>query len=304
MDQETWDEMISQSFNASLIHFRSYMDYHQDRFHDDSVMIYLDTQLVAVFPATSSDYKVISHSGLTFGGLIFCQVLEVQYILRIFDALKKHYELKGITRIKITGAPEFYWTSKIAFDNFQIAAKKASFNECDDKIYHTLSLPTKIQDRGKRWGIKLAQANNLNMRLSNDYKGFWENLLIPNLQDRHNAKPTHSLEEIVLLANRFPSNIELHVVYRDEEMMAGAVTYAHGQVIHVQYTASSPVGRKFRAVDLLYQDIIQQASSNFKFLSMGISTDPKTGQANKGLVKWKESWGAVGYCSKAWYIDI
>ncbi|MCI6404225.1 MAG: GNAT family N-acetyltransferase, partial [Prevotella sp.] len=32
--QQSWDEFVARSRNATFLHYRDYMDYHSNRFHD------------------------------------------------------------------------------------------------------------------------------------------------------------------------------------------------------------------------------------------------------------------------------
>ena len=50
---------------------RYYMNYHQDRFEDHSLMIFKEDRLVAVFPANQREKIVQSHGGLSYGGLVY-----------------------------------------------------------------------------------------------------------------------------------------------------------------------------------------------------------------------------------------
>ena len=46
-----WDEFVQESKNATFLFFRNYMDYHSDRFIDNSLMVYdKNDQLFALLP--------------------------------------------------------------------------------------------------------------------------------------------------------------------------------------------------------------------------------------------------------------
>ena len=44
---------------------RGYMDYHSDRFIDNSLMFYEDDKLIALMPASKHGNELRSHGGLT-----------------------------------------------------------------------------------------------------------------------------------------------------------------------------------------------------------------------------------------------
>ena len=63
-----WDSFISVSKNSTFLFKRDFMDYHSDKFKDNSLLIYKNSKLVALFPLNIADGKVYSHQGLTYGG--------------------------------------------------------------------------------------------------------------------------------------------------------------------------------------------------------------------------------------------
>ena len=70
-DKDSWNQFVSESKNGTFLFNRNYIDYHNDRFVDFSVIIYSDNKIIALFPASiSSPNRVVSHGGLTYGGVI------------------------------------------------------------------------------------------------------------------------------------------------------------------------------------------------------------------------------------------
>ena len=57
--------------NSTFLFHRDFMDYHQDRFDDYSLLIFKKEKLIAVFPANKIDEILYSHQGLSYGGLVF-----------------------------------------------------------------------------------------------------------------------------------------------------------------------------------------------------------------------------------------
>lgn len=50
-DKEVWNAYVEHARNATFLLNRSYMDYHSDRFHDHSLMIFHNNKLYALLPA-------------------------------------------------------------------------------------------------------------------------------------------------------------------------------------------------------------------------------------------------------------
>jgi hypothetical protein len=60
--------IYKQSQNATFL-FIDFMEYHEERFHDYSLLIFLRKIIIAVLPANRVSDTVYSHQGLTYGGL-------------------------------------------------------------------------------------------------------------------------------------------------------------------------------------------------------------------------------------------
>ena len=65
-----WDCFIANSRNGTFLFFRNYMDYHSDRFIDNSLLFRYKGKLIAVLPANREGDVLWSHQGLTYGGLV------------------------------------------------------------------------------------------------------------------------------------------------------------------------------------------------------------------------------------------
>ena len=69
-DKEVWNAYVEHARNATFLLNRSYMDYHSDRFHDHSLMIFHNNKLYALLPANEDGDVFYSHQGLTYAGLL------------------------------------------------------------------------------------------------------------------------------------------------------------------------------------------------------------------------------------------
>ena len=67
---EEWNQFVALSKNGFFMFDRNYMDYHKDRFIDNSLMFYdAKDNLIAILPANISNNILYSHQGLSFGGI-------------------------------------------------------------------------------------------------------------------------------------------------------------------------------------------------------------------------------------------
>ena len=81
----TWDNFVGNSKNGTFLFYRDYMEYHQDRFCDQSLLIFKKDKLIGLFPANKrSDGTVSSHDGLTYGGLVTDKNMSISLALDVF----------------------------------------------------------------------------------------------------------------------------------------------------------------------------------------------------------------------------
>ena len=53
---DTWNAFVKNSKQGTFLFDRRYMDYHADRFHDHSLMIWQNSRLMALLPANGLRY--------------------------------------------------------------------------------------------------------------------------------------------------------------------------------------------------------------------------------------------------------
>lgn len=292
--QVLWNQFIASAENSSFLFDRNFMDYHADRFKDHSVMLFEGQELIAVLPANESDNLIYSHQGLTYGGLVFKKMSEISddFFEKCLSCIFKYYHEKGFKSLIYKEMPFFYQTFKINLDRL----KPIQLFQKDIGAVIDLRGDFRFSYLRKR-SIKKALNNSL-LSIQNfenqliELEKFWNELLIPNLKNKYNLRPTHTLEEITLLANRFPHNIKLYSVYCQKEMVAGTLVFENKKVAHCQYIASNSLGKSLKASDLLFNFLITQHYKDFRYFSFGISNWHGTSTINHNLLAWKLSWGA------------
>ena len=289
-EQPIWDDFIDNSKNGTFMLKRGYMDYHSDRFIDNSLMFYEDDKLIALMPASKHGNELRSHGGLTYGGIITNKKMTAQKMLDIFDEMKKHLTECNITKLIYKCVPCIYHNYPADEDLYALFRNNAKLIRRD--ISTTIFLPEKIKfsDLRKR-GAKKALKNGLLVKESHDFKTYIA-LLASVLNLHHDTKPVHTAEELELLASRFPEQIRLFAAFdRDEKMYAGVVIFDTTQTVHAQYIANSEEGREIGALDLVLDYLINVYAINKKYFDFGISTEDAGRYLNNGLIFQKEGFG-------------
>lgn len=298
-DKELWNSFVSKARNATFLFDRNYMDYHADRFDDNSFMFYHKGKLKAVLPANVAGDTLYSHQGLTYGGLLLDKKATVEDVLECFDSLNSWLRENGISKVVYKALPWIYQQYPSQEDLYALTWKcKAQLISRD--IASTIVVDNKLKfAESRKSGIRKALSLNIEVGESNDVDGFWH-VLEDNLGNRYNAKPVHTASEIKLLMSRFPNSIKLYVAKMNGEIVGGALIYVTPQVVHTQYISASVEGKKHGALDLLFDYIINKVYANCRYFDFGKSTEQGGAYLNEPLIFQKEGFGGRGVCYD-WY---
>lgn len=298
-DKELWNSFVSKARNATFLFDRNYMDYHADRFDDNSFMFYHKGKLKAVLPANVAGDTLYSHQGLTYGGLLLDKKATVEDVLECFDSLNSWLRENGISKVVYKALPWIYQQYPSEEDLYALTWKcKAQLISRD--IASTIVIDNKLKfAESRKSGIRKALSLNIEVGESNDVDGFWH-VLEDNLGNRYNAKPVHTANEMKLLMSRFPNNIRLYVAKMNGEIVGGTLIYVTPQVVHTQYISASVEGKKHGALDLLFDYIINKVYANCRYFDFGKSTEQGGAYLNEPLIFQKEGFGGRGVCYD-WY---
>ena len=303
-NHQTWNEFVKQSRQGTFLFDRNYMVYHQDRFHDHSLMIYYKDKLYALLPANEvvsasnneiPQKELVSHQGLTYGGLLTCNKMTAELTCETFEAIGNYLKQEGFSKLTYKAIPWIYHKIPSEEDLYAlIHVGKASLSARE--ISTTILLQNKLRfSEQRRRGVNKAKKNSLIIRQSSqeDVFAFW-NILNNNLQQKYHTRPVHSNEELQLLMSRFPENIIGYSVLKDAEVIAGTIIFITPQVIHTQYIGASEKGKEEGALDLLFDYLINQKKWNAPYFDFGKSTEDRGNYLNTNLIHQKEGFGGRG----------
>lgn len=298
-DKELWNSFVNKARNATFLFDRNYMDYHADRFDDNSFMFYHKGKLKAVLPANVAGDTLYSHQGLTYGGLLLDKKATVEDVLECFDSLNSWLRENGISKVVYKALPWIYQQYPSEEDLYALTWKcKAQL--ISRNIASTIVIDNKLKfAESRKSGIRKALSLNIEVGESNDVDGFWH-VLEDNLGNRYNAKPVHTSNEMKLLMSRFPNNIRLYVAKMNGEIVGGTLIYVTPQVVHTQYISASVEGKKHGALDLLFDYIINKVYANCRYFDFGKSNEQGGAYLNEPLIFQKEGFGGRGVCYD-WY---
>jgi len=301
-DKHLWNEFIASAKNATFLFNRDFMDYHKERFEDYSLLCFKKGSLVAVFPANHSEEKLYSHQGLTYGGLIIHSKTKLEEYVLVFEATLKYLTKNKINQLFLKELPVIYTTEPSGEFEYIQFLLKASIIRVD--VSSTIKKGNNISiSNNRKEGFKRALKHGLRVIEENEMDAFWNEILIPNLKEKHNASPVHSLGEIAQLKRDFPKNIRQFNVYDNDILVAGTTVFETDKVVHSQYISGNVDKSKLGSLDFLHHYLISDIFKDKAFFDFGISTENHGKSINKGLLFWKEGFGARTTTYKTYKIE-
>jgi hypothetical protein len=302
-DKDVWDNFVQNSKNGTFLFERNFMEYHEDRFIDYSLMIFKDEELFAVLPANlSSQNEVFSHSGLTYGGIVLGKEVRLNLYLVLFREILSFLNLMGIDILKLKLLPIFYSNIPSQENIYALFLVGARIFRVDTSL--TILQEEKLSYQSRRIrSIKKVQKLNYSIANGNDFKVFWNDILEPNLMSRFGNKPVHSLAEIELLAEKFPKNISQVNIFVNDKIVAGATIFETKYVAHAQYISASDYGRESGAIDELFNYMITELYNKKKYFDFGICNEQDGKFLNHGLLDWKEGFGGRTFTHEFYEIN-
>jgi len=285
-----WNAFVSSSSNATFLFHRDFMEYHSDRFEDYSLLVFEDEKLISIFPANRVENTVFSHQGLTYGGFVFENNVTTSEIKLVVLELLSFLKENNFKTLKIKEIVSIYCSdcykeinSFLIENNAEIVSKKMNL-AIDFKSDFKVS-------KSKLKHFKRISSVGLEIKKEDDLSTFWNEVLIPRLDKKFSSKPVHSIDEISNLKVKFSENIYQYNVYLDDEILAGITVFKTKKIIKSQYGATTENGEKYRALDFLYINLINEFKDEFDFFDMGTVDDDSELGYNIGLFNQKKELG-------------
>lgn len=323
---EIWNVLVKSSRNGTFLFERNFMDYHAERFTDASLLFYKgadkpykgassvddhdstqskahdetdsppkNAQPLGLLPASAHGKEIVSHGGLTYGGLILSPSAHAIDVGEMLELAIKHYKDLGFESLTLKPIPhiyhsqpsddELYWLFR---HGARLTARSLSTAILLDAPLPFSTLRIRKAKKAVHEGVTIENTTDVA-----EFETFWD-LLAEVLMQQHGKMPVHSLAELLLLHQRFPQNIKLYVAKdaANSAILAGTILFVTPQVVHTQYIASSSRGRDTGALDLLFKRLVAHYSSApQRYLDFGISTESHGRWLNEGLNFQKEGFG-------------
>jgi hypothetical protein len=287
-----WNDFISTAKNATFLFHRDYMEYHSDRFEDYSLLVFDGGKLVSIIPANRIENSIFSHQGLTYGGFVFDDNLNIIEMNTIISKVVIYLKENRFGEFLIKEMVSIYAAQYFNEIRLMLLEKEAKLSAAKMNLAIDFESEFKIS-KSKLKHYRRLQSIGLEIREEDSLDNFWDKVLIPRLAQRFNSKPVHTLEEITFLKRKFPDNIFQYNVYLENEILAGITIFKTDKVIKSQYGAITKSGEKFRALDFLYINLINKFKTQYAYFDMGTVDDDSELGYNIGLLNQKKELGCI-----------
>ena len=292
-----WNNFLSECYHSTFLHNRDYLEYHKDRFIERSLIIQIDNKVVALFPAAEDRNNrniIISHPGITYGGLLFSRKIYGENLNQIFKEIFNFYFKSGVKEIIYKSVPIIYHRSPSQDDIHCLISNGAKLIRTDLSCTIDLQNSPLPNLRRRR---SLNKAQNYKVSIFDGFKEIdscWD-VLTSNLSTKYEKKPVHNVDEIVYLHNLFPQKINCFAAKFNEEVVASIIIYKTDITWHAQYISSNQLGKKINALDFLFNHIIEIAKEkSIRWFDFGTSTELNGLLLNNSLYTFKHEFGGGG----------
>ncbi|MCG3189081.1 MAG: hypothetical protein LKCHEGNO_01324 [Burkholderiaceae bacterium] len=307
-DSDRWDGLCARSYGATFLHTRRFLSYHGDRFVDRSLVFegdgghWLGAMPLAQDCGDAAHW--ISHPGITYGGILHEGALRggaMLEALKLACALMRDH---GARRFTFKPVPTIHHQAPAQDDRYALHRLGAQLVRCDLASCIDLAGRLAVSERRRR-GLKKAESAGLLWAAGSEWlEGLWP-VLQSNLARAHGARPVHRLDEVQLLASRFPQQIQCRVALCEKRVVAGVVLFVTARVSHAQYIASSEEGQALGALDFVFHHAIAEAQAmQQRHFSFGISTENGGQTLNDGLHRFKSEFGAGGVVHDTYEVTL
>lgn len=299
-DTRAWEEFVENSSNGNLFHTRRFLSYHPPgRFNDRSLVFEGSGGWLAVAPACAAaegDCRVWSaHRFSSHGGLVFSPAADLNAQFALVSALIHYLRDEGYHRATTRMPPSCVCAQPM--DALPFVLDRCGFRVSTSELAQFVPLegldPETHYHPSVIRALKKACRAGLHVEESDRFEDFWR-LLGATLADRHETRPTHTLEEIESLRRLCPGEVKLLAAFDGDRMLAGTVVFRlNARAWHTFYFAQDYAFQSLRPLTLVKHHLLNQATqAGCRVVNFGVCTASGAAIANLGLYRFKSHFGA------------
>jgi hypothetical protein len=302
-ERTAWTDFVLRSNNGTVFHLPDFLDYHpEDRFCNHHLLAESKGEIVSLIPGALSEREdgiwFRSYPGASYGGLVLNDSLGLSRIEKIIDELMTYCRAQGWAGIEMTPPPIVYYRRPNDYLDFSLVKRGFEYRKRELTAVIDLSRLGEELRLGFRSsalrGVRKAIKSGVVVEENSDFSLFYH-VLESNLQQRHDVRPTHTLDELKRLHDLLGSDrIRQFIATKDGEVLAGMVMFhCNPRVTLAFYISHDQEHQALRPVNLVYMEVIRWAKQmGYHYMDLGTFT--LNMDVNHGLCRFKESFSAMG----------
>lgn len=304
-----WEEFVERSNNGTIFHLQKFLDYHpKGKFEHRHLLLEKRGKIISIFPAAQRDTPegkiLISHPGTSYGGFVFQKDLGIREAVSVVDKLLDFLSKNGFKKVLLTQPPVIYQTILSNYIDFALWICGARYLRRElSAVIGVSEDPLHTFKPEARTAVRKSIKLGIEVKESQDYQRFYKILKL-NLKMRHNVTPTHSLKELLRLAQLFPTRIRLFCAYLKKDPIGGIVSFAcNERVVLAFYISHIEEFQSFRPVNLLIYELLKWTFQHgYRYLDLGTFTLRM--EPDFGLAKFKENFRARGLFRDSLVVEL
>jgi CelD/BcsL family acetyltransferase involved in cellulose biosynthesis len=316
-NRDQWQAFVSASDNATLFHDLDFLAYHPaDRFEEHHLLFYHRGELVAalpgaIVPGANGARRLASPYGASVGGIVLPEHQGVELSISLCQRLQQYVRELGVAGIDMRIGPGYY--NRSGGDRLGFALAASGFTLTQRWICPAIRLPQAVEDvikviplSKRRSSVRTALAKGLCVRPAGieslpEFYGVLERN-----RAKHQARPTHTEEELRWLLETLPERIRLFICTLSDEIVGGTVMFdLNDRVSYWFYPCHDDRFSNYRPPSVvLYRVLEEYTRRGFLYVDLGPTGDVLVGSGpfhlNEGNLFFKQEMGGVGHCRDAW----
>ncbi len=311
--RQEWEIFVENSNNGTMFHKQAFLDYHPEgRFNFYHLMFYRDEKLIAVLPGglKNNGVEFWSPIGASYGSIVTNDI-SFSDSLEIIDAFMDYCPKNGIKEAYLIPPPLVY--SKNYSQHLEYAMLYRKFDFELHYISHAIDLKNgddtfaHYDKTARKTVSKILREGKITIKESDDYETF--NRILLNNKAKFGVKPTHSLEDMIKLAQLMPESVRLNLVYYDDIAIGGSwLFFCNSKVVLCFYNMLLYEYEHLKPIYLImHQTIIDAVREGYEWVDIGVSQDtsaddPMTPSLN--LIYFKERFFSRGILRSTYHFKF
>ncbi len=300
--KEAWDAFVERSNNGTMFHLQRFLDYHPaGKWNFQHLMFRENGTLVAVLPGgVNANNEFWSPVGASYGGIVTLDT-SFERSLRIVDACLDFLQREGYRDAFFIPAPLIYTRNYSQHIEYAHLYRKADFEL--HYISHAIDLKhgegffSFFDSTARKTIRKILREGEVTIEESTDFETF-HHILTEN-KKKHNARATHSLDDLLALRRLVPDKLRLNMVYYKGKAIAGSLLFlANSKVVLCFYNMLLYEFEHLRPIYLVMYETCRWAIQHgYEWVDIGVSQDTAAADPmtpSLGLIEFKERFDARG----------